>query len=61
MPTPSRWLTAKSFGVHNKAENPPTQPAAIANPTGGITVDAEARAAINAILTALRDYGLIAP
>jgi hypothetical protein len=35
--------------------------AAIASPTGGTTVDAEGRAAINAILAALRTHGLIAP
>ena len=35
--------------------------AAIAAPSGGATVDAQARAAVAAILTALRDHGLIAP
>ena len=34
--------------------------AAILDPAGGIQVDAEARAAISAILAALRDRGLIA-
>ncbi|MEN2423010.1 hypothetical protein AABB02_33480 [Streptomyces rimosus] len=34
--------------------------AAIANPAGGATVDAEARAAINQILAALRSRGLVA-
>lgn len=34
--------------------------AAIANPTGGATVDAEARTAINAILVALRARNVIA-
>lgn len=37
-----------------------TQQSAIANPTGGTTTDAEARAAINSILSALRTWGLIA-
>jgi hypothetical protein len=37
-----------------------TQQAAIANPAGGATTDAEARAAIVSILTALRTLGLIA-
>lgn len=32
---------------------------AITNPTGGATVDTEARTAINSILTALRTLGLI--
>ena len=35
--------------------------AAIAAPAGGSTVDAESRAAIGGILTALRAHGLIAP
>ncbi len=34
---------------------------AIADPTGGTTVDAEARATIAAILSALRGHGLIGP
>lgn len=36
------------------------QSAAIADATGGVTVDAEARAAINSALAALRNAGLIA-
>ena len=35
--------------------------AAIADPAGGTTIDAEARATIGAILAALRGHGLIAP
>lgn len=35
--------------------------AAIADPSGGTTVDATARGTIGAILTALRAHGLIAP
>ncbi len=31
----------------------------IGNPTGGLTVDAEARTAINSILTALENFGLV--
>lgn len=38
-----------------------TRAAAIASPAGGAVVDAEARAAIGAILEALRGHGLIAP
>lgn len=34
--------------------------AAIADPTGGVTVDAECRAAVASILSALRTHGLIA-
>lgn len=37
------------------------QQAAIGNPTGGTTTDAQARTAITAILGALRAHGLIAP
>jgi hypothetical protein len=36
-----------------------SQAAAIASPSGGATVDAEARTAIDAILAALRAHGLI--
>ena len=34
--------------------------AAISSPTGGTIIDAEGRAAISSILTALRQHGLIA-
>lgn len=34
-------------------------PAAVADPAGGATVDAEARATLGALLSALRDAGLI--
>ena len=34
--------------------------AAIAGPTGGSTIDVEARATLAAVLAALRDHGLIA-
>lgn len=37
-----------------------SQSAAIADPSGGATVDAEARAAIDDILAALRNVGIIA-
>jgi hypothetical protein len=36
------------------------QQASVSNPSGGATVDAEARAAITAILTRMRQHGLIA-
>jgi len=38
-----------------------TQASHIADPTGGTTVDAEARAAIAAILDALEAFGIVAP
>lgn len=38
-----------------------TRSAAIASPSGGSTIDANARIAIDAILGALRHHGLIAP
>lgn len=37
-----------------------TQAATIADPSGGATVDAEARTAINAILLALENVGILA-
>lgn len=49
------------FGPHRKPGTPAGAEPAIANPTGGITVDAEARTAINAILVVLRKHGLINP
>lgn len=36
------------------------QPAAIIDVTGGSTIDAEARVAVNSILAALRNAGIIA-
>lgn len=41
------------------ATSPTTQPAPIANATGGATVDSEARTALNALLAAMRTLGLI--
>jgi hypothetical protein len=34
---------------------------AITAPTGGATIDAEARTAINAIITVLEEYGMVTP
>jgi len=42
-------------------EGPVPQGAAIADASGGVTIDAEARTAINALLTYLRSRGDIAP
>lgn len=38
---------------------PASQPVAISDPSGGTTIDSEARTAINSILSALRLYGII--
>ncbi|MEK9752262.1 MAG: hypothetical protein VW338_03495 [Rhodospirillaceae bacterium] len=42
------------------ATPPSSQPAAIADATGGAVFDAQARTAINSLLTAIRDNGIIA-
>ncbi|WP_446224971.1 hypothetical protein ACTWPB_07595 [Nocardia sp. IBHARD005] len=51
MPEPKFW---------DEDTSAPTHGPAIADPTGGATVDAPARTAINAILAALRSAGIIA-
>lgn len=56
-------LTAADAGAVRTAigaQSTISQQAAISNPTGGATTDAEARTAINSILAALRTQGLIA-
>jgi hypothetical protein len=52
-------INAPSMSFFSNA-TPTTRPAAIANATGGATVDNEARTAINQLLQAMRDLGLIA-
>lgn len=47
-----------NVGLYGAAPVP--QAAAIANASGGVTVDAEARTAVNSVLTVLRNLGLIA-
>ncbi|MFC9966331.1 hypothetical protein ACFVH4_19050 [Nocardia ignorata] len=51
MPEPRYWDEDTSASVHGPA---------IADPTGGTTIDAQSRTAINAILAALRSAGIIA-
>lgn len=48
----------QKLGFHGV--DPTVQGAAITSPTGGATIDAEARAAIDAIITFLQDKGLTA-
>jgi len=50
--------TAQKIGFWNAT--PAIQPTAVTNATGGATVDAEARTAINALLARLRTVGMIA-
>lgn len=47
-------------GIGFFAATPVAKQAFIADPTGGATVDAEARTAITAVITALENYGLLA-
>lgn len=59
----SRWLigtlSASALEIGGNKIVGPRQPA-IAPPTAGTIIDAEARAAVDAILAALREHGLIA-
>lgn len=50
--------TTQKLGFYNAT--PVDQPATIADPAGGTTTDAEARAAIAAIIDALQELGLLA-
>lgn len=53
-------LTSWSALAPSAKHDAMTQQSAIASPSGGATVDAEARAAVSSILTHLRTLGLIA-
>lgn len=55
---PAGGLQTDSFGV---GQTPVARQAAITAPTGGATVDAEARTAINLLITRLEVAGLITP
>src|SRR3990167_6607291 len=50
--------TTQKLGFYNTT--PVDQPATIADPSGGITQDAEARKAINTLIDRLQEIGLIA-
>jgi hypothetical protein len=48
--------TTQKIGFHGKAS---AQAGAISDPSGGSTVDSQARTAINSIITALHNIGII--
>lgn len=50
--------TGQKLGFYNVT--PVDQPATISDPSGGATIDAEARTAINSIIDRLQELGLIA-
>ena len=62
--TPAGWVIGEIHGsrvlIDGNQVIGPRQPA-IPGPAGGATTDAEARLVLGAILTALRQHGLIAP
>lgn len=64
IPAPSEDTIYRNFRVWGEVgfygATPAAQHAAIADPAAGATVDAEARAAIDAILDALQTTGIIA-
>jgi hypothetical protein len=49
--------TTQKVGVYGKKVS---QHAAIAQATGGVTVDGQARASLNVLLDAIKDFGIIA-
>lgn len=58
--TGTRFGTATSQKLGFFNVTPVDQPATVSDPSGGVTQDAEARAAINAIIDRLQELGLIA-
>jgi len=56
----NKTINTTSLSVGSVA-TPVTTKAAITAPTGGATTDAEARAAINSIITVLEQFGLVDP
>lgn len=55
--TKSVWFKSR-IGFFGK--QPIEQPSAIASPSGGVTIDSQARTAIDSIRTALQNLGLTA-
>lgn len=56
----SKFSVGKAGAIGLHGQTPPAQASHIADPSGGATTDAEARTAINSILTALEDIGILA-
>lgn len=55
----AKKLAGEKLGVGGAT--PAARQSAITAPTGGATVDAEARTAINTIITVLETFGLVTP
>lgn len=55
----AKKVHAEAFGVGGIT--PAARQSAITAPTGGATVDAEARTAINLLITRLEAFGLVTP
>lgn len=53
-------MKVNATGIGFFAATPVAQPAGVADATGGATIDAEARTAINAVITKLESLGLLA-
>lgn len=57
--TDSYVIELETLGLPSQLTNAPE--ATITSPTGGITIDSEARTAINTIITRLETLGLVEP